>query len=169
MYEGKPIIAYYHSTTDGMTEVAEEVFGRGFPYLKSVPASGKLSPLALWTRKVPLSEVSLALGVKEIHNLKPLSFTSTGRVNFLYYDSSSGIGFIKAKDLRRKVGWKRLPSTSFSVKIDGDKMLLNGRGFGHGVGLSQWSALEMALEGKKYTDILSHFYPGAELKVYEGI
>ena len=62
-----------------------------------------------------------------------------------------------------------LPSTSFGVEIVEGEAVLRGSGFGHGVGLSQWSALEMALNGKKYTEILSHFYPGAELTSNEGI
>ena len=170
MYDGKPIIAYYHSTTDGMTEVPEEVFGRQrFPYLLSVPASGKLSPMALWTRSVPLREVALALGVQEVSALTPVSFTSTGRVDYLSYVTDKGAGFVRAKDLRRIMGWKRLPSTDFAVEISGGNAVLRGSGFGHGVGLSQWSALEMALAGSSYTEILSHFYPGTELTLHEGI
>ena len=168
-YDGEPIIAYYHSTTDGMTELPEEVFGQGFPYLQSVPASGKLSPMALWTRSVPLREVALALGVQEVRSLTPVSFTSTGRVDYLSYVSDKGAGFVRAKDLRRSMGWKRLPSTSFIVEINGKNAVLRGSGFGHGVGLSQWSALEMALGGRSYTEILSHFYPGTELTLHEGI
>ena len=168
-YDGKPIIAYYHSTTDGMTELPEEVFGQGFPYLQSVPASGKLSPMALWTRSVPLREVALALGVQEVRLLTPVSFTATGRVDYLSYVSDKGAGFVRAKDLRRHMGWKRLPSTSFIVEVNGENAVLRGSGFGHGVGLSQWSALEMALGGRSYTEILSHFYPGTELTLHEGI
>lgn len=169
MFEGKPIIAFYHSTTDGMTELPEEVFGKGYPYLQSVQASGRLSPMALWTRKIPLGEVALALKVKEIKSLTAVSFTATGRVNYLSYVSDRGPGFIKAKELRRKLGWKRLPSTKFAVNVSGQSVVASGSGYGHGVGLSQWSALEMAIDGKKYTEILSHFYPGAELMLYEGI
>ena len=168
-FEGEPIIAFYHSTTDGMTELPEEVFGQGYPYLKSVSASGNLSPMALWTRRIPIGELAFALGVKELRSLTPVSFTATGRVDFLAYDSESGGGFIRGKDLRRKLGWKLLPSTSFGVEVVEGEAVLRGSGFGHGVGLSQWSALEMALKGKKYTEILSHFYPGAEITRNEGI
>ncbi len=168
-FEGEPIIAYYHSTTDGMTELPEEVFGRGFPYLRSVPASGKLSPMALWTRSVPLREVAKALGVQEVRQLTPVSFTATGRVDYLSYVSDKGAGFVRAKDLRRSMGWKRLPSTSFIVEVSGANAVLRGSGFGHGVGLSQWSALEMAIGGSSYKEILSHFYPGTELMLHEGI
>ena len=168
-YEGEPIIAYYHSTTDGMTELAEEAFSKGFPYLKSVPASGKLSPLALWNRRIPLGEIALAIGVKEVHSIVTVSFTSTGRVGYLAYVSEGGAGFIKAKDLRAKLGWKRLPSTDFTVSVKGSDAYLSGRGFGHGVGLSQWSALEMAQAGKTYREILDHFYPGTELVRHEDL
>ena len=71
-------------------------------------------------------------------------------------------------DFRKKIGWDELPSTLItSLDRDGNVYVFEGKGYGHGVGMCQWSALEMAKEGKDYREILSFFYPGATIEVYE--
>ena len=66
------------------------------------------------------------------------------------------------------LGWSRLPSTNFTIEMNGNSIVFGGKGYGHGVGLCQWSALQMARERKNYREILSFFYPGTEIKLYEG-
>jgi stage II sporulation protein D len=65
------------------------------------------------------------------------------------------------------LGWKKLPSTDFTLKTEGDTVDFEGKGYGHGVGLCQWSALERAKEGKTYKEILAYFYPGSDLSRYD--
>jgi stage II sporulation protein D len=65
------------------------------------------------------------------------------------------------------LGWNRLPSTNFSLSRDGGVFVFDGKGYGHGVGLCQWSSLEMARSGMNYRDILSHFYPGTVIQTHE--
>jgi stage II sporulation protein D len=52
--------------------------------------------------------------------------------------------------------------------MDKEAVTFEGKGYGHGVGLCQWSALQMAKEGRNYREILSYFYPGTEIRIYEG-
>jgi stage II sporulation protein D len=165
-YDGSPIIAYYHSTSVGRTELPEEVFGKSYPYLKSVPAPDNPSPYTMWTRRMSLAEIGEATGVTHLKDIVILSHTATGRVRDLSLVSNPGTRELKATELRRELGWKKLPSTDFSLKIEGDTAVFEGRGYGHGVGLCQWSALEMAKKGKTYREILSYFYPGARLDSY---
>lgn len=167
-YNGKPIEALYHSTCSGMTESPEDVFGKSYPYMKPVATSCELSPYCAWERKIPVEALLKALNLKDIKDIKIHSLTSTGRVKELSIESESGQTIIKATELRKLLGWSRLPSTSFKFTISGDSVIFDGRGYGHGVGLCQWCALQMAREGKKYTEILSYFYPGTKLQVYEG-
>lgn len=168
-FNGKPIEALYHSTAGGRTELPEEVFGKSYPYIKSVEASGESSPYWIWERKIPLSEIEKALNLTGIKDVSVSSFTSTGRVKEVTVTTSSGDYAIKSNDLRKKLGWQRLPSTNFNM-IKGDNFIIfEGTGYGHGVGLCQWSALEMAKKGKTYREILSYFYPGTEIQLYEGI
>ncbi len=71
---------------------------------------------------------------------------------------------IKALDVRRLLGYKELPSTRFSLAMTGSEIVFEGSGYGHGVGLSQWGALELANEGKNYKEILQYYYPGTVLQ-----
>jgi len=65
------------------------------------------------------------------------------------------------------LGWSRLPSTNFTLSRDNGNYVFDGKGYGHGVGLCQWSALEMSREGMTYKQILDYFYPGTTLQKYE--
>lgn len=166
-YGGEPIAAFYHSTSGGKTELPEEAFGSSYPYLQSVSSSCKLSPYSSWVRRIPLKEVEEATGVENLKNIEIKSLTSTGRVKELVLLSNPSAKTLKATEFRKMLGWKKLPSTDFTLKLDGDTVDFEGKGYGHGVGLCQWSALEMAMEGKPYREILSHFYPGSTLSRYD--
>lgn len=167
-FNNKPIEAFYHSTAGDRTELPEEVFGKSYPYLKSVEASCETSPYWVWERKMPVSELERSLNVSGVKNITIKSLTATGRVKELRIDADSGQDTIKATELRKLLGWQKLPSTNFGLVRDGDSVIFEGKGFGHGVGLCQWSALEMAKKGKSYREILSFFYPGTEIQLYEG-
>jgi stage II sporulation protein D len=60
-------------------------------------------------------------------------------------------------------GWSEVKSLNFSVKKEGDRFVFTGKGMGHGVGLCQWGARKMALDGSNYRKILSHYFPGTTL------
>lgn len=167
-YGGKPIEALYHSTSGGKTESAEDVFGRGYPYMKPVESNCELSPYYVWEKKIPREEVEKALAIKDIRDIVITSYTSTGRVKEVTVEAESDRPVVKATDLRKLLGWARLPSTNFTVKVSGNLVIFEGKGYGHGVGLCQWSALQMARDGKTYKEILSFFYPGTVLQLDEG-
>jgi stage II sporulation protein D len=166
-YNGEPIAAFYHSTSGGKTELPEEAFGQSYPYLTSVSSNCKLSPYSSWVRRIPLKEIEKATGVENLKDISIASHTKTGRVKEIVLLSNPESKTIKATEFRKLLGWKRLPSTDFTLKLDGEMVDFEGKGYGHGVGLCQWSALEMALEGKTYKEILAHFYPGATLERYD--
>ncbi len=126
------------------------------------------SPYCVWERRIPVAELEKALDVSGFKGIKIGSYTTTKRVRTVDIAHSGGMLTVKATDLRKLLGWKRLPSTSFTVTRDGDTLVFDGQGYGHGVGLCQWSALQMAREGKTYRQILSYFYPGTTLQKYEG-
>ena len=74
----------------------------------------------------------------------------------------------KELEIRRILSENHLKSSAFDVTFEGDKVILHGTGWGHGVGLCQIGAAVMAAEGYTYREILSHYYPGTELKdIYE--
>ncbi len=165
-YEGKPIEAFYHSTCGGMTELPEEVWGKSYPYLKSVICVDESSPYYNWKRRFSFKEIERALRVKNIKDISISSFTSTGRAKTLKIiteDLDTPVE-VKAVELRRLLGYRELPSTLFTIDVNHGEVTFIGRGYGHGVGLSQWKALEMSKEGKDYREILEYFYPGTMLK-----
>ncbi|MDA8169738.1 MAG: SpoIID/LytB domain-containing protein [Nitrospiraceae bacterium] len=171
-YNGKPIEALYHSTSEGQTEDPVEVFGWSVPYLKPVKVKSDLSPYSIWARKFSVGEIEDALksggiSINGIKDIRVRSHTVTGRVRELEITDENGSKtIVKATDLRKFMGWKRLPSTQFKLDFSDGIVSLEGSGYGHGVGLCQWSALEMAREGKNYKEILSYFYPGTQLVKY---
>ena len=167
-FNGSLIEPFYHSTCGGKTENPEDVFGKSYPYLKSVESNCEISPFWVWDRKIPLSEIEEALNISGIKEMAVKSYTSTNRVKELKIIYGSGTTTIKATDLRKALGWSRLPSTYFTIAQNGDSIVFEGKGYGHGVGLCQWSALQMARDGKNYREILSFFYPGTTIQLYEG-
>ncbi len=172
-YGSLPINAFYHSTCEGKTELPEEVWSASFPYFRSVDCNTRNAPYESWTVKFTFDEIEEAAGVKEIDDIDISSYTSTGRVKMLRItvgDKETGTSEIeiKATDLRRLLGYRRLPSTDFRLKKEARSMILEGKGWGHGVGLSQWGALEMARQGRNYREILAHYYPGTELRRMTG-
>lgn len=167
LFEGKPIIAYYHSTSGGMTEDPVEVFGKEYPYLKVVETNSELSPYYMWQRSIPVAEIEKAVEMASIKDISIFSLTSSMRSKELKIKNTDKEFIMSAKDFRRKLGWERLPSTLITgISIQNGSMIFEGRGYGHGVGLCQWSSLQMAKDGKSYKDILHKFYPGTVLESY---
>ena len=166
-YNGNLIEAFYHSTSGGRTEDPAEVFGKSYPYLKPVESNCEISPYWIWERRIPVEELEKALNIKDIKNIQIKSYTSTQRVKTVDVFHSEGVLNVESKDLRKILGWSRLPSTNFTVSRDNNDYVFDGKGYGHGVGLCQWSALEMSREGMTYKQILDYFYPGTKLEKYE--
>jgi stage II sporulation protein D len=166
-YDGKLIEALYHSTCGGRTEDPAEVFGKSYPYMKPVESNCEISPYWMWERKIPPDEIDKALDLTGIKEISISTYTSTGRVKTVAVVHDNGTTTVKATDLRKLLGWNRLPSTNFTVTRENGQFVFEGKGYGHGVGLCQWSALKMAQEGKSYREILSFFYPGTTIQLYE--
>ncbi len=167
-YKNLPIKAFFHATCVGKTEIPEEVWSESLPYLKSVDCNTKNAPYTNWQRRFSLDKIGGRLGISGLKDIKISSYTVTGRVRTLKLISEGNKSVdsakeIRAPELRKLLGFEELPSTRFSLSKSGKNMIFTGRGYGHGVGLSQWGALAMAKEGKNYREILRHYYPGATL------
>ncbi|MGE5894588.1 MAG: SpoIID/LytB domain-containing protein [bacterium] len=166
-YNGEPINALYHSTSGGLTELPEEVFQTPLPYLKSVKTECSSSPFYVWERRITKSELEHVLSLDNLQDIEVVSLTKTGRAKELKVTTNSTTVTMEAKKFRELLGWKRLPSTWFTIARTGTHIVFNGRGYGHGVGLCQWSASEMAVQGKSYREILSTFYSDTMIQLYE--
>ena len=101
--------------------------------------------------------------------LDPLEIGPSGRIRTLRIVGEKETLIIGKELMIRKIlSESHLKSSAFSVTFEGDRVLLDGRGWGHGVGLCQIGAAVMARRGYDFRQILAHYYPGAQLTVPEG-
>jgi stage II sporulation protein D len=163
VYGGEPILAVFFSTSSGKTENAADVWGGEYPYLVAVDCFEAEDALRFsGTVTVTQDEFWMALG-----NL-PRSDTPFGTITrspsggVLTIEISGAV--IKGTEIRSVFG---LNSTNFTVAMIGGNVVFETRGFGHGVGMPQYGARVMALDGADYEQILTHYYTGARLSRLE--
>lgn len=158
---GSVVEALFFSTSSGYTENSGEVFATQQPYLVSVESmwDAEVSPVFSEYFYFSLSDFYNRLGLSYSDNLdiNVIDTTSTGRIKSL---KINGV-FFTGDDVQYLLG---LRSTFFIINRDNNNITINTRGFGHGVGLSQYGAQGMALHGFKYDDILKYYYKGVEIK-----
>ena len=171
-FEGELILSAYHSTSAGPTENASEAWGMELPYLKGVSCPfDQNSPYYQWSRSFLMDAVQESFSkagytVGTIASLTPFRWTEAGRIGRLRLLHSQGELILKAEDLRRILGYTELPSTRFRIEKIGREIQIRGNGYGHGVGLCQWGAKEMAEMGYSYDKILKYYYPGVRVEPY---
>lgn len=159
LYNNDYIEAVYHSTSNGLTEDSTFVWGNYFPYLKSVDSHwDKTTNSFLKETLKDYSELEAITGIS-FNNAKIeiLSKTVSNRINKIKINDTIFSGI----ELRMLLG---LRSTDFDVKLENEKVVFITRGYGHGVGMSQYGANGMAKEGYSYQEILLHYYPNTQLK-----
>jgi stage II sporulation protein D len=172
-YHGEIIPAFYHSSCGGHTENAAELWGIDEPYLKGVDCEcQEISKYGIWEKRVPLSEVLSALRKMgyRLHDILDVGIggiTPAGRVKEVIVTRRGGKLMVPAEDLRAALGNTLIPSVFFELELSGREAVFSGRGRGHGVGLCQWGAEEMAIRGYDYQSILGHYYPGTKLTKIE--
>ncbi len=163
-----PVEAYFHASCGGRTESGEAALGRDLPYLKSVPCpAARKTPYSHWSVRVTpdeLQRLAPQLGGAEPTGLRVASRTASGRARTLEVTTRNGARTLTAVQLRAALGYVRLPSLWFDVREEHGAFVFDGRGAGHGVGLCQWGARVLAEQGQSYRDILTHYYPGAEIR-----
>lgn len=158
-YEGNVIDALFFSTSNGKTENSEEVFQNALPYLRSVDSSWDvISPAFNSSKEISLADfyTKLSLPYNEKLNVEILSTTQSGALKQLRIN---GVVF-ESYTVRDKIGLK---STSFNISQNGTNIIFTTKGYGHGVGMSQYGAEGMAQQGYNYTDIIKHYYQGVEI------
>lgn len=170
LYDGQLALTYFHANSGGMTEEARQVWSADVPYLKSVrdDFSAK-APGCSWKLSLNVDKIRTALNRKgvdvgQIERLVPLDISPSGRVTKIKIFHGGKESVLSGNDFRLKTDPTQVKSTLFTMTDDGDEIHLEGKGSGHGVGMSQWGAYIMAREGLSYGDILKHYYYGVELR-----
>ena len=159
-YKDEIITAFFFSTSSGKTENSEEVFVKALPYLTSIDSS--------WDKISPVFTDQKIMTLKNFYNKLNLKYSPTLTVKIIETSEAGSVKKIKinkkeftGKEVRQKLN---LRSTYFSIKKNDTNIVINTKGFGHGVGMSQYGAEAMAQNGKKYDEILKYYYQGVEIK-----
>lgn len=170
MHQENVLKAYYHSSSGGYSELPQNVWGKAETEQDNFAYSARSSPVdssleaAEWSIKVS-PKLGLAWkDIGEIQNIKVLSRSEGKRVLSMRLEGARTHKVISGTEFRRRMGLRIVKSTYFTVqKVDGG-WLIEGRGWGHGVGLSQLGAKAMAEKGLKADEILRFYYPFASLR-----
>lgn len=164
VYNDDLIDATYFSCSGGRTEDALSVWGADIPYLQSTESPGE-EDATHYIDTVSISTADFANKLDLDTEIPPYKW-----IKSIKYTNGGGVGEIqicektyKGTEVRQKLG---LRSTAFIISVVGDAVTITTKGFGHRVGMSQYGADAMAIQGKTYRDILAHYYRGVELIAY---
>lgn len=157
----------FFSTSSGKTENSVDLYWADIPYLKSVESSGEEIAPKFTSEKVISIEDFISKfkesygehGLDESNieaNIEVVSRSQAGSVKEINIAGES----IRGQDFRFLMG---LNSSNFIYSISGGNITFNCKGYGHGVGMSQWGANVMAKEGKTYEEIIKHYYTGVQI------
>lgn len=168
LYDEKPINAFFHSNSGGVTETSLNIWGGiDYPYLKSVETSGE-DGYNQYSSEVVLSKEELINKMKEKYSDFEIDFNTEECIKILELTSSNRVKTIKignkeiaGTEARSIFGLK---STNFTFEINGENIKFSVKGYGHGVGMSQTGADSMAKTGANYEEIIKHFYTDVEIK-----
>lgn len=153
--------AFFFSTSSGKTENSEEVFEQALPYLRSVDSVWDSEVSPVFNEKTDISfadfYTKLELPYNEKLDFKVLEKTATGSIKIA---SINGVN-LKGTMIRQKL---KLRSTMFELEINGKTISIETKGYGHGVGMSQYGAQGMAINGKNYQEILKYYYQGINIE-----
>ncbi len=154
-YNNEPILAVFCSTSNGETENCKDVWGQDLQYLTSVESTGdKYSPYYNGTVTVSAKTVKSIFGSE---NIAIKERTSAG------YVATVSIGGKEFSGEKIRTTF-HLKSCDFTITRNGSDIVFKTKGYGHGVGMSQYGAVYMANNGTKYIDILSHYYKNTNIK-----
>ena len=193
MYGSSLANAVFHSSSGGATENSGDLWSQQLPYLVSVPDFDQASPVQAWQQRLEPEQLQQAFAeIGGAQRIDVLSTTSTGRVRQARVSGPSGTLVVSGAQLRSRLGLRStmvrfelvaselaalppLPLLPEQYQVGGfqpqvqlplPSLLAVGRGYGHGVGMSQWGALGLAQRGQSYDQILRHYYRGTELRPY---
>lgn len=175
---GKALKAYYHSHCGGKTAKSSAVWGS--PEIETVvnDASCAASAKPKWSALITADKIVQNFFPKTLDPQKRLTSAQNLKLNLIRDSENQKIDWvevqtpfeiqkIRAQDFRKQMGFQIVKSNLYELKSfptkSGPQFQFVGSGNGHGVGLCQWGSRDMAMKGKAYQDILTHYYPGFRL------
>ena len=167
-FNGEIIKSYFHSSSGGSLSAGLEIFDRA-PYLQqSASYVAENDPSAAWEHKINVADLQKLYGMmRPITKVKVQSRFDSGRIDKIRLEDDRGYFIdVDGYKVRQDLGYARMKSTlaNFS-SVDSDGfVVIEGKGYGHGVGMGQWDAEAMARQGAGYDSILAFFYKGSQIR-----
>ena len=168
-YDGHVVHAYYHAICGGGTEHPPSVWPKAPSFPPRVKCTECLAvPQSQWSHRVTGAEMAKRLAVEGFSSngviaVRGLERNPSGRWESVKVIGTHDVKIFPGNTFRRLMGYGAIRSLRFEVRLEQDVFLFEGAGFGHGVGLCQWGAQRMALDGARHAAILARYYPGAIL------
>ncbi len=169
-YQGEPVAAAFHALSAGETESAENVWGQAQACLTPVSSpwdadNPELTAETVFTVQEAAAILSARLEAPQMSEDPSEWITIQKRsASGMVTEAQAGGTTVSGTELRE---WFGLPSANFEVAFSDDAFCFTTKGKGHGVGMSQYGANAMALEGSDFSEILLHYYPGAVISVLQ--
>ena len=158
-YNGEVINAFYFSMSNGYTENCELVFAQDLPYLNSVSSKWDNESLNNYSYTTTFSKEDFCSSLEitcDIVEVQDITRSDSNRVLTITINNQT----FKGTEMRSKLG---LRSTDFDIVINESGVTITTRGYGHGVGMSQYGANGMAKEGYSYEEIVKYYYQNTEI------
>ena len=158
-YNGEVINAFYFSMSNGYTENCELVFAQDLPYLNSVSSKWDNESLNNYSYTINFSKEDFcsSLGITcDSVEIQDITKSDSNRVLTITINNQT----FKGTEMRSKLG---LRSTDFDIVMNELGVMITTRGYGHGVGMSQYGANGMAKEGYSYEEIVKYYYQNTEI------
>jgi stage II sporulation protein D len=172
-HRGKPIVALYSSTCGGVTEAFHLIFKGGpIEYLGGgATCSDRSSPFHRWDEWIDLrrrhADIARYADLGRLTDLKSLELGRSNRVVAMRFVGERGERVLRGNDIRFALGLRSNWIEDLNQVRDDDgyieQIRVRGRGWGHGVGMCQIGAVEMAQGGRSHGEILRHYYRGIDL------
>ena len=161
-YNGEVILALFHAISPGKTQNSEEVWHSALPYIKSESAPGdSLSPNFDTTVTVPCKKIRDIFSVdSDVKDSELIDIFALSDNSFIK-EIPLGNATVSAGDIASKLGLK---SPYFTADYKEGNYIFKVKGYGHGLGMSQYSADYMARQGSTYLEILNHFYSNIKIE-----
>jgi len=159
MYDNKLIKSYFYSTSNGYTATSLSVFNESLPYLSTISPSTEENASKTTTKTISKSKFCTLLNINcSSISISNITYDDSNRVKTISINNKTytGISLRKLLNLR---------STDFTIDIN-DEVTITTKGYGHGVGMSQYGAENLAKNGKTYQEILEYYYQGIEIKEF---
>lgn len=165
-YDNLPIKAVFHHMSAGKTENSSNVWGGSIPYLVEADSPAETN-LQNFHKEINININDLYSTIKKYFPDATISNIKQNNIKILSTSQSGYVTNIKIFNIELS-GTKlrsilKLPSTNFDISIDNDNIIFDCKGNGHGVGMSQCGANELANQGKNHEEILKHYYNGVSI------